>query len=300
VKAFAPSKAPPLACPTCGTVLHANAGRAVTASRFNDCLRKCHVCGVGFSNAKTNPTRIYRDPELNVPEQVRDGVRETLRLALNEQHRPDKLVKFGFSTSEDALTWTVFRCLSDTNQLRMLFGQFGLAPEPGLSPRLLLWGVPIPIDCADGQTLRRALIAICDRLGELKTCRSEPDVIVDGGNAGLVVIEVKYRSGNEVKPFGRHYDRYVNGTDAFDDLSAIARSELYELTRNWRIGVELASGRPFTLVNLVVKNREPVRTEAFAAGINQKRGTFDVIRWSEPVSGFAMPEWLTSYLAARL
>jgi hypothetical protein len=69
-------------------------------------------------------------------------------------------------------------------------------------------------------------------------------------------------------------------------LQVIGRSELYELTRNWRIGVELAGERPFTLVNLVVKDSDPVRTEEFRAGLNPQRGHFLVIRWHDFTAGF--------------
>ena len=122
---------------------------------------------------------------------------------------------------------------------------------------------------------------------------------MDFGDAGVVLIEVKYRSGNDKKKFGTRYDRYVRETDAFLDLGAIGRSELYELTRNWRIGVDLASGTPFTLVNLVVRDSEPARTEKFRVGLNPKHGQFLVLRWHDFTARFQQPDWLKSYLSAR-
>lgn len=123
---------------------------------------------------------------------------------------------------------------------------------------------------------------------------------MDFGDAGIALIEVKYRSGNDRKKFGSRYDRYVRATDAFSDVAAIGRSELYELTRNWRIGVELASGRPFTLVNLVLRDNDSGRTNEFRTGLNPKLGKFMLLPWCDFVTNFQQPDWLTPYLAARL
>ncbi len=70
------------------------------------------------------------------------------------------------------------------------------------------------------------------------------------GPAGIVFIEVKYRSLNDNKDadYGG-WSRYLD-TDAFADPLSLRRSGHYELARNWRIGWDLAGERPFTLVNL--------------------------------------------------
>ena len=109
---------PVLACPSCGSDVTQSTGELKRAGRYSDCLRRCKRCGIGFSNARHSATRIYQDPEMNVPEQSRGGIAERLKLALNERNRPSKRIKFGFSTSEDALTWTVFTYLNMTGQLR--------------------------------------------------------------------------------------------------------------------------------------------------------------------------------------
>jgi len=291
---------PNVVCPRCQSTIAATDGEIKAATNYSECLRRCQSCGIGFSNAISSPTVIYRYPEQNVPEQVREGVLESLKQSLNEQHRADKISKFGFSTSEDALTWTVFSHLRRTGQLHTAMRSC-VTPEANSSPlALLLWGAPYPLDSPEGSRMRQQLITICDHLGEEKTCRSEPDVAVDFGDAGVVLIEVKYRSGNDRKRFGDRYNRYVRETDAFSDVAAVGRSELYELTRNWRIGVELAGGRPFALVNLVIKDSDPARTEEFRAGLNPKRGQFLVLRWPGFVAGFQQPDWLKSYLARRL
>lgn len=126
--------------------------------------------------------------------------------------------------------------------------------------------------------------------------RSEPDVVADCGAYGLVFIEVKYRSGNDRQVFAGKHQKYLDGTDAFADPDLIRRSKLYELARNWRIGVELAGGSPFTLVNLVVKSREPEQVVEFNAGLNQQKGQFLVLTWAELLRRVEAPEWLQRYL----
>ena len=88
---------------------------------------------------------------LNVPQEVRGGVLETLALALNERNRDNKKTKFGFSTSEDALTWNLFRSLQEAGRLRdvarLVTGQEHLD-----EPILYLWGL-----CLEEDTLERAI-----------------------------------------------------------------------------------------------------------------------------------------------
>lgn len=90
--------------------------RPPAARSFTQCLRRCEPCGIGFSNGST-PTLIWREPERNVPPEVHEGLHATLANALNARKRPEKLVEFGFSTSEDAVTWTVFTALRKAHLL---------------------------------------------------------------------------------------------------------------------------------------------------------------------------------------
>ena len=87
-------------------------GAARVARTYEECLRRCLACRVAFSNAKTTPTLIHFDPLGNVPFEVRQGALQTLSAAINLRNRNNKIKKFGFSTSEDAVTWTVFSFLA--------------------------------------------------------------------------------------------------------------------------------------------------------------------------------------------
>lgn len=244
---------PTLPCPNCHkpmAVRPASLGRLPKVTSLADCLRHCADCGVAYSNARNNPTLIHRDPIANVPPEVRIGAHETLASALNERNRTNKLSKFGFSTSEDALTWTVFSYLHGQHQgaLTRLYDQaFGV--QSVRPPRLLLWGVPVPGGQAELHLAQR-LVNVSKVLGENPTARSEPDVVLDFGAAGVVFIEVKYLSGNSGTSNPSKFDPYVDGSAAFANPASVRDSDLYELARNWRIAHDLAAGHPFVLVNL--------------------------------------------------
>jgi hypothetical protein len=292
-------KLSPLPCPLCGSELYPLDGHAKRAGCFDDCLRRCETCEVGFSNSRSQQTLIHRNPLQNIPEQVRDGAKETLAESLNEKHRSDKWVKFGFNTSEDALTWSVFTFLRTSRQLGSVLRSIGIAERSEDEPELLVWGVPQPSDSSRGGLIRKRIIEICDRLGEAPTRRSEPDVIADFGRLGVVILEVKYGAGNDQQEFRAKHEKYLDGTDAFSEPQLIRDSKLYELARNWRIGVELASGAPFILVNLVINSREPKQIAIFESGLNHRKGHFRVVKWPELVNQIEAPDWLEGYLKGK-
>jgi tetratricopeptide (TPR) repeat protein len=105
-----------LTCPSCdGPIAAVNyIDRVPVAQRFDDCLRRCETCGVAASNAahSQDVTFIYRDPLENIPIASREGVIDALSQSLNLRNRESKRSRFGFTTSEDALTWVVFTGLN--------------------------------------------------------------------------------------------------------------------------------------------------------------------------------------------
>ena len=168
---------------------------------------------------------------------------------------------------------------------------------------MLLWGVPCPAGSPRGESIRKRVVEISDRLGEKPRRRSEPDVILDFADDGLIIVEVKYRSGNDQQKFGEKHEKHLSDTDAFAEPELIRHAELYELTRNWRIGVELAEGRPFTLVNLMIKNKEPNQIRQFRSGLNYMKGTYRIATWKDFLSGCnpsEWPLWFREYLNDKL
>ncbi len=293
----------PLVCPRCAAELHPRTGYPTQATCFEDCLRRCDACGIGFSNGRHSQTRIHRNSLDNIPPEVMPGAEDALVNALNEDNRANKKLKFGFSSSEDALTWTVFSFLHASGQLGRIVRGCGFVQDNVDEPAMLLWGVPHPAASVRGGPIRTRVIEICDRLGEKPRRRSEPDVILDFADDGLIIVEVKYRSGNDQQKFGEKHEKYLSDTDAFTELELIRHAELYELTRNWRIGVELAEGRPFTLVNLMIKNKEPNQIRQFRSGLNYLKGNYRITTWRDFLSECnpsEWPLWFKEYLDDKL
>ena len=291
-----------LSCPDCDSALtDFQAGvKPSKAMSFDRCRRRCHACGIGFSNSRV-PTQIYRDPLRNVPVEVRNGALCTLRKALNLTNRPSKYCKFGFSTSEDALTWTVFTHLREQGQLaEIAHRQRWLnSSDGGGQPDLHLWGVPQPCDGSHGEALPKSIEAILLDFREDPRKFSEPDVLLDFGAAGVVLIEVKYMTGNDVQVDTKKFDKYLGRSDGFADRTSILASGLYELTRNWAIGDRLAGNRTLTLVNLVARPipSEMPRISAFIRGIKtNERRRFQQLLWGDLLSTVARTGWFGDYL----
>lgn len=177
---------PDVKCPKCSETMRQTdlSSAARTARSYKECLRKCEKCEVGASNAKEpqSVTFIHKDPLESIPPEAWHGALETLSQALNERSRETKRIRFGFSTSEDAITWIVFSNLLRSGRLVEALIKAGLAPPEAaaVSPSLLLWGVPVD-DCGHGSSIRKRLIERCKELRERRSSYSEPDVIIDVG-----------------------------------------------------------------------------------------------------------------------
>jgi len=264
------------------------------------------LCRVGYSNARQTPTLIWEDPLHNIPAQVRIGAREALAASINVRNRKNKVRRFGYSTSEDAVTWTVFSFLHGQHQddLSQLYKDvFSIvADEP---PALLLWGVPVPHGLR-GQEAQDQFIALSDKLTEIPNSRTEPDVLLDFGEAGLAIIEVKYRSGNDSRN-SANWHRYLPCRAAFKDSKKAESSGLYELVRNWRFAHDLAGKRPFVVANLAPEDTFTTTaglTDFEASLATSGKRKFLRLSWcrflwtaSQAVGGF--PNWLNAYLAER-
>jgi hypothetical protein len=120
----------------------------------------------------------------------------------------------------------------------------------------------------------------------------------------LVVVEVKHRSGNERKPGYAGFRRYLDRLDLFAAQPTEVESlGYYELTRNWRIGAELAEqlSADFVLLNL---GPPALAGDALAFGAQLTQGgerRFAHQTWTELLAGVGAdtPEWLAEFAAAR-
>ena len=282
-------------------------GGALPASSFASCLRKCDACGIAVSNARGQAITIYRDPRDNVPEQVREDVLDVLAHALNIDNRGKKHEKFASENSEDAVTWTVFRYLQASGLLAHV--AHVVAPTGTGRKRdgaLLLWGVPIPANDPRGVGIRAEIERLLAAIGERPNRFSEPDVLIDFDVRGLVVVEVKYRSGNDWKDPGyRGWPTYTRNTDAFLDSDRLVATGCYELARYWRLGWDLAEERPFTLVNLappsLFAGPEGEKLDQFEACLQVRpERRFVRVAWDQLVEAVPdPPEWFTGYVQKR-
>ena len=282
--------------------LLARLGRRRTATSFANCAYKCS-CGAAYSNRRDERGRtlIVEQPEMNVPAEVRPGVAALLDLCVNVRNRRNKKAKFCFGTSEDAVTWTIFNALAVRQQLSVVLEAVGLQTADD-SPELLLWGVPR----VRGQSIAAELAAVCARLRENPRSLTEPDVVI-GWPDILVVIEVKYRDGNDVQPDHGQFDRYLDRPELFaESREEVIAAGYYELVRNWRIGVELAerSARPrFALINL-----GPQGLAASSHGLSDlfecdATRSFHALSWASLLRsariGPAFPPWLDDFVSER-
>jgi hypothetical protein len=210
-------------------------------------------------------------------------------------------VKFGFKTSEDAVTWTVFRYLQNQNAL----GRVAEAADHAVAlsrPRLLLWGVEVPPSSNGDTDIEAQLQEISMQLDTSQCRRTEPDVIVDFGAMGVVFIEVKFQSGHDcLRTNHRNWDRYLGS--GFSDTKAVRQTGLYELTRNWRFAKELAAGRPFTLVNLGPASlfaRERWRLEPWSASLDGATGgRFSLVPWLCLLGSVPLEPWIGEFCKDR-
>jgi hypothetical protein len=293
-------------CRVCGSSLEPDLTIAPkAASSYATCVYRCEVCHIGYSNAQDPDQRrgLYERPAGNVPEQLVSGLEETLRGAFNKRARGSKWARFGSSSSEDAVTWSVMRFLQETKRLDRFASLNGMTDLAVGDPTLLLWGHPVagPL----GEQLKEQLASACDALGERENGRSEPDVIVAWPDL-LVFAEAKTGSPNEIlKGDARSkVDRYTNGrADIFTVPPQDVRATgYYELVRNWRLAADLANLA--AIPNRLLINLGPAALQKDVLALRQMLACGDNVRlehlrWAELLDGLDPPEWFATYVSSR-
>ena len=170
---------------------------------------------------------------------------------------------------------------------------------------MLLWGTPIPTGDVNGKKTYSSLLSASVKLGELPNRRTEPDVILDFGSAGIVMIEVKHRSPNSISPIDyANWPRYLKDTQLFHSPDEVRKIGLYELARNWRVTSEMARESPMALVNLgpatLFLGSKGKAVEALAKVLNQnEHRKFIPTTWTQFLGSFEQPDWLRTYLTKR-
>lgn len=289
-----------MSCRQCGhTIVPSlrHVARPRPVRRYSDCYFKCPACACAYSNAREEPkrTKVFPRKEDNIPEEVHDGLAKVLAQSLNETSRTSKAHRFAFETSEDAVTWVVFRYLRQTRQVSPALGRGTQKCDA-----ILFWGVQHPPSLE--QSLRHPLVSVLrDTLHEDPSRLSEPDVILLLDET-LVFIEAKYTSANDRKPGYINFPRYLEPPRHLFSKTAteVAADGYYELTRNWVIGSLLA--RQLNMTFLLVNLANPACADSarrFAASLRQsERRRFEFITWADLLSRTTTPhpKWFETYL----
>lgn len=270
---------PKIKCPTCGGIISPQIGIIKTTNSYSDCIRRCEECEIGFSNSKTAPTIIYNRYEENIPEQLRADLDFSLNHSINELNRNNKKIKFGFSTSEDALTWSFFKYFVVNDLLNELLDILDIESK-STSFDIYLWGTNI-CKVSEDSFISNGFIKASDSFKESSSRRTEPDVIIRLEDR-LVFIEVKYLSSNELKSDKERFKKYRTSGVSEED---VFESEHYELLRNWAFAEKLSDGNEFELINLAPnklfcdKNRGKLKK--FEDSLLSPNGTFKKMKWEE-------------------
>jgi hypothetical protein len=196
--------------------------------------------------------------------------------------------------------------------LREAFAGNGVAIAEHASgePRLILWGAEVSSRDGTPSPVPARLHRVSCLLQEETDRRTEPDVILDFGVAGVVFVEVKFRSGNEIKsPRYEHWERYLGdqGPGPFKIPAEVRANGHYELVRNWCIAWELsrALNVPVALINLgkdaLFKGAKGKALSEYESLLAQDRAhAFYRLSWRRLLDAAGdIPPWLKAYLTER-
>lgn len=288
-------------CPSCGEFVFPINGEIKITNSYNDCLRRCEKCEIGFSNSKNNPTVIYKNYIDNVPKPLHQDLEISLNHSINEMNRKNKKNKFGFSTSEDALTWSFFKYFVVKNKFRELLRILNIESEYAIID-IYLWGRNICKINNDSNFIDK-FISVSDSFNEDSSRRTEPDVIIKLKDK-LVFIEVKYLSSNEIKKDKEKFKKYLVSEVSEKE---VIESEHYELFRNWAFASKLSNGDNFELINLAPQklfgDKNKNKLIQFENSLKSTKGNFRKLSWEEILEKVNNDEyelWFKSYLNEKI
>jgi hypothetical protein len=266
-------------CPKCGNPLTFESIPSKKATNYNDCIRKCKNCGIGISNSKTNPTIIYKNFKDNIPKSLLCKLDDILDLSINHISHKQKIIRMGFNTSEDALSWIFFSYFVRYNKLNILLKLLGFKNDRILN--IYFWGVSY-IDPSINNNFRKVLIEVLkNEFNEEENYYSEPDIIIETENK-ILFIEVKYNSANSYEKSLRKIERYLK-KEYYSDIEKAKKSLYYELIRNWSIGNKISKNKEYYLLNIGLKRKfdnenKNARIKLFQESLNNK-SNFIRITW---------------------
>jgi hypothetical protein len=240
---------------------------------------------------------------MNVPEQVRPLLPKSLAQSLNVRNRKSKKLKFSFNTSEDALSWTVFRACQLSDYLPRLMQV--LSGEKAVGEiTIYYWGLPINSDGNIAHKKQCGLIELLVAMGEDAQSLSEPDIILED-ELSILFIEVKFGSANDSQTPSEKWMKYDNQKYFNQSIMQVPDLKEYQLIRNWCIGNLLSekTGKKFKLINLVFSDTTPDDLSIFKSILNQtENASFKRMNWQILLEDFLQSNdetWLVSWLETR-
>jgi hypothetical protein len=239
-------------CPKCGKPFTIDDIPSKKVTNYNDCIKKCTHCGIGISNAKTTPTIIYKNYKDNIPKFLHDSkIDEILNLSLNQTAQKQKIIRMGFNTSEDTLSWIFFSYFIKNNKTDILLKLLGFNNENTLD--IYFWGVSYNEPSINNNFRKKLIDILKNKFDEDEKHYSEPDIIIET-KSKIIFIEVKYNSGNSYEKSLKKIEKYLT-KEYYVDIKKANKSLYYELIRNWSIWNEISKDKEFYLLNIGLKNK---------------------------------------------
>jgi len=228
-------------CPRCGKEYSKDNIPRKRTTRYEDCILKCRNCKIGISN--NNKTIIYKNYLDNIPKQLYNRLEFILKNNLNIKSHSQKIIRMGFSTSEDSLSWIFFSYFLIYNRQYILLDLFNIDSKKIVN--IYFWGSGYFDNLLFVKELKKILK---DIFFENEKSFSEPDIIIETENK-IIFIEIKYHSKNVSKCDKNKVKKYVKSKYYKDEDKAI-KSEYYELIRNWSILNEIGKNKECYLYNI--------------------------------------------------
>ena len=262
---------------------NAETGRLKSATRFEDCYRRCLDDKIAISNGK-KPRLIFQNIEDNLPNQlvpIKNKLQVLLVQCINIKHKNSKQNQFKFFRSEDAFTWAFFGYICKENLLKELENKLELSSA---IKEILFWGSPFYSNT--NEYYRQVFVNASNSCNENKDFRTEPDIIICTSTE-FIFIEIKVDSSNPIIKEDEKYklDKY-NKKEYYKDFKKAC--SLYELIRNWTLGNTMAklSNKSFKLINLlpqkyIKKESDSQYQKDFRNGLIDSKSSYKIMSWED-------------------
>ncbi len=189
--------------------------------------------------------------------------------------------------SEDALTWNVFRYMSNMGILKRYLEELSCDDSDIIEQ--VYWSHAIIADISWPDLIKARV-----EFGESASKGSEPDLIIETNNV-IYFVEAKYTSGNKTSGYGKQLasrienpKKYITGGHEHfrkvfkSSYETVVVDQKYELMRYWLLGSWIAEQKKkrFMLINIVCERSEIDIESSFGTHIiNSELNSFRRATW---------------------